>query len=502
MTPDHSFPEGGTVTPEAATTPEPTSSPTDPPVAMPRARSRPTVEFLLILLMAILVARAFAAEAYIVPTGSMAPTLLGMHRDLACPNCGKRFSLGMDDEGRVGRAVCPNCGSTEMASASTTDALGDRLLVQKYLFDFRPPRRWEIAVFQNPSDPSEAYVKRVVGLPGESILLWGGDVYIDGRIARKTLEESRSLAQVIYDHNFTPKDIARYPRWTFRRGDPRASLTSGWSAEGSRFKRSAVEGDSKTIDWIEYRHWQADRGAYGPIRDFTSYNGADVPGENRVRDLIASARVTLGPGCTAAVLRVDSGSERFVATFPADFSAPIEVRRNGRKLATKPAKSAGTPKRSSTSTRLVEVAVVDHRLSIAVDGQAAIEAVDFDDFANRPAPPTSPVAIGVVGSGTAEVRDLKLARDVFYTEALAQTPRRPFGVEVPYQLSRDEYFVLGDNSPVSNDSRFWLGSPVVTGGQLLGKPFLVHLPSRAMPLRVFGRDIYWIPDPREIRYIR
>src|SRR4051794_2454080 len=54
---------------------------------------RSTVEFLLVLVMGILVVRAFAAEAYIVPTGSMAPTLLGMHRDILCPNCGKRFSL-------------------------------------------------------------------------------------------------------------------------------------------------------------------------------------------------------------------------------------------------------------------------------------------------------------------------------------------------------------------------------------------------------------------------
>jgi signal peptidase I len=141
-------------------------------------------------------------------------------------------------------------------------------------------------------------------------------------------------------------------------------------------------------------------------------------------------------------------------------------------------------------------------LTVALDGVLAFDPLDYDRPRPGPGSGSSPVAIGVVGKGAAMISHIQLSRDVYYTEALANAPRRPFGVDVPYVLGKDEYFVLGDNSPVSNDSRFWAESPVVRRELFIGKPFLVHLPSQAVPLRVFGRELYWIPDPREIRYIR
>jgi signal peptidase I len=145
--------------------------------------------------------------------------------------------------------------------------------------------------------------------------------------------------------------------------------------------------------------------------------------------------------------------------------------------------------------------VIDRRLQVAVDGVLLFDPLDYDDPSVFPYGSESPIALGVRG-GAVVVSDLKIYRDVHYTSALAGVPRRPFGVDSPYLLGPDEFFVLGDNSPVSNDSRFWTTGPVVPGNLFLGKPFLVHLPGQVVPLQVFGRSVYWVPDPREIRYIR
>ena len=53
----------------------------------------------------------------------------------------------------------------------------------KYAFD--PPDRGEIIVFRYPEDPSKDFVKRVVGLPGESVEVRSGTVHIDGEELRE-----------------------------------------------------------------------------------------------------------------------------------------------------------------------------------------------------------------------------------------------------------------------------------------------------------------------------
>ncbi|MDX2038514.1 MAG: signal peptidase I [Isosphaeraceae bacterium] len=467
---------------------------------------RQTCEFLIILAICILLFRTFAAEAYIVPTGSMAPTLLGFHREIPCTNCDYRVFVGIDERGGSGRPVCPNCGQQGLEPESGPICNGDRLLVQKFLFDVRPVRRWEVAVFQSPLEPNQAYVKRVVGLPGESIEVREGDVWIDGRIARKSLEEQRRIRIPVFDNDFPPRDHARYPRWVTRAGPPGRTVPSGWTLDGTVLRHRRTDATRPApglgIDWIEYRHWDPDMGRYGPVRDFCPYNGGDLGGDNVVDDLMLTTDLRVGADVREVRIRIGRGGDTFVVVLPVARSGDAFVQRNGRTLPIGDVhgRLVITSPREPGFQRL-EVTVIDRRLIVALDGRPIFEPFDFESNAVGPGPFAGPVAIGVDG-GEVELRGLRIDRDVYYTSTLSSVPRRPFAIDAPYLLGRDEYFVLGDNSPVSNDSRFWPESPVVRASALIGKPFLVHLPGRMFVLEVLGRSLCWIPDPREIRYIR
>jgi signal peptidase I len=464
---------------------------------------RQTFEFLILLGIGILLLRTFAAEAYVVPTGSMAPTLLGFHKELTCPNCKFPFVIGMDEQGVSGRPVCPNCGQDGLGNVSAVECNGDRLLVQKFLFDMRRPRRWEVAVFHSPSEPDQAYVKRVVGLPGEAIQIVEGDVFIDGRIARKTLAEQRAMRILVFDNDYVPADIDRFPRWRFRGDRFRRSVPSGWKAEGSRFVHEATATSTDRDDWLEYYHFDPDRGRHGPVRDFCPYNGGDLRGDNIVRDLMIEADVSVRPDVRSLTIRIQHGTDNFAIILPVDGRGGPEARRNGRVLEVANPRGGlvSSPEGSPRFARL-EASAIDRRLTVALDGVPLFDPIDYEGpVGSGFGPPASPLALGVLG-GSMEARRVRIYRDLYYTGSLAVGPRRPFGVDSAHVLGPDEFFVLGDNSPVSNDSRFWEKSPVVRGDRFLGKPFLVHLPGQVCALRVFGRPLGWIPDPREIRYIR
>lgn len=60
---------------------------------------------------------------------------------------------------------------------------GQRLLVDRAAFNFAPPRRWQLVVLHCPEEESILCIKRIVGLPGETIEIRDGRLWIDGQSA-------------------------------------------------------------------------------------------------------------------------------------------------------------------------------------------------------------------------------------------------------------------------------------------------------------------------------
>src|SRR5262245_17875857 len=70
----------------------------NPPAATLHAL-RETVESIVVAFVLAFLFRTFEAEAFVIPTGSMSPSLQGQHKDVHCSECGYRFRTSASDEG-------------------------------------------------------------------------------------------------------------------------------------------------------------------------------------------------------------------------------------------------------------------------------------------------------------------------------------------------------------------------------------------------------------------
>ena len=57
----------------------------------------------------------------------------------------------------------------------------ERIFINKFVYKFEPIQRGDIVVFWYPLDPSKSYIKRVIGLPGETVKISGGRVFVNGQ---------------------------------------------------------------------------------------------------------------------------------------------------------------------------------------------------------------------------------------------------------------------------------------------------------------------------------
>jgi signal peptidase I len=116
---------------------------------------------------------------------------------------------------------------------------GERVLVNKLAYRFGQPATGQIIVFQSPVIPSEDWIKRVIGVPGDTVAIRHGTVYIDGRRLREPYVKNN------YSYNYAPVKIP--PGYLFVLGDNRP-----YSYDSRYFgllKESRVVGEAFLVWW-------------------------------------------------------------------------------------------------------------------------------------------------------------------------------------------------------------------------------------------------------------
>lgn len=390
-----------------------------------RRQAREIADSLAIAFILAMVIRHFVLEVFKIPTKSMQPTLLG------------------------------------------DPWTGDKILVNKLAYDFGEPDRWDVIVFKFPDNVAKNYIKRVVGLPGESLWVRDGDVYINGQIARKPWPVQDAMWRRCSDSGevtVRESGVARR-MWV-------ADAPEYWTLEDHLFEVDARH--SPYAQMLEYNH---DIMAYEErqLLDSRSHvppsTSSDVMARFVLepRKLVGDVRARF---IVEAVQGIATEVDQWQIILPlADGECLPHLKRWGDHV-----KKGKAYRLKAGHGTLVEVCNVDRTILVRLGGREVLRH-EYDPpaskrylYQKRGFSRRAEVLIGSKG-GHVLFRDPGLYVDVFYTNY-------PFkrAVEEPYLVKDDEFFVLGDNSANSNDSRGWDKSGGVPRSYLVGEAFLVLWP--------------------------
>ncbi|HXQ25215.1 MAG TPA: signal peptidase I [Candidatus Acidoferrales bacterium] len=81
----------------------------------------------------------------------------------------------------------------------------ERIFINKFVYRFEPIERGDVVVFWYPLDRSKSFIKRVVGLPGETVEIRAGHVYVNGQ----ELQDQYVPAGYLDGSNYLPRRISR-----------------------------------------------------------------------------------------------------------------------------------------------------------------------------------------------------------------------------------------------------------------------------------------------------
>ncbi|MBM4054204.1 MAG: hypothetical protein FJ264_05930 [Planctomycetes bacterium] len=470
---------------------------------------RENIESIAIAVALAFAIRYFVVEAFKIPTGSMAPTLLGMHKDVNCPNCEWSFYADRQSE----TATCPNCQleinislhcntcnsrirynwpawlwrkgactncQTKIVWNDLSNRVvhgGNRILVNKFWYKFTQPKRWDVMVFVYPfydikckncsvlipdvkwrdslscprcggtrfSKKKKNYIKRLIGLPGEKLQIVNGDIYINDKIQRKPGKIQDTLWLSVYNSNYVIKEEV-VPSWITGSGY--------WN----------ISERSLALDNLSKGNPETSLITFGQqISDQNGYNNRS--GDNEMGDVKISLDVTPARGSHALVFVLEKNEDIFTASIPiGDIADKCTLSRSNDDVVVEKDFHL-----QADQAHKIEFSNVDHIVSLAVN-DIEVFSFDYDDGAVPASRPSDASKVRLGGTNVkAKYENIQIYHDVYYTNLSSDT----FGTSQPIQLKEKDYFVLGDNSRNSNDSRVW---KFVPEKNVVGKAFFVFWP--------------------------
>ncbi len=493
----------------------------------PRDGWRDTIESIVIAFVFAFLFRTFIAEAFIIPTGSMAETLYGRHKDVHCSQCDTRFRVGASEEvdrengyfrseGRLKYGFCPNC-RFQMDIEDELPFAGDRILVNKFPYEFVNPKRWEVVVFKFPEDPKVSYIKRLIGLPGETISILAGDLFRQeeklgekAEILRKPPDVQQETQILVYDNDKPAKvllDQGFPERWAPVKGlDPEQLDPAGWQPDPAT-RSFAIDATQKAPEsgesWLRYRHyvpqsvdWQrafdGKRIEAAPqlmlIADHYSYNSgywgstpvsdpeSDSVGEHWVGELTLNCQLEVLASQGQVTLQLVEGRRKYHCDFDLasgrttlsyqDESFPKGPQGQLEDVAVGEAVTAV----GKVGKYQLVFANVDDRLLLSVNGkwidfqnqgQPVDGSYDFPQQVSERIPTHQDLSPIGVAARQANVRISKLLieRDTYYTNKRDRDPHNPrMLLQDPTRYANDyAKFIEKDRFPLSSDEFLVLG---------------------------------------------
>ncbi|MGQ0551610.1 MAG: signal peptidase I [Planctomycetota bacterium] len=403
------------------------------------------VEALAIAVAMALVLKFFVIEAFQIPTGSMQPTILG----------------------------------------DATAGIKDRVLADKLCTMLRDPRRWEVMIFRFPYDERRLYIKRIVGLPGEVLEIAGGDVWIDGRIARKPDHVNDSVLKAIYPVRDGSMDLGR----AFL-----ASEGITLDAERAVFATDA-SGELRLRETVHDDYLDGYDPSWGIQPGATTRQA--VPD----LEVTLTALLERPDGVLTITLSSDEGETIFSLGGPQAAAAPLAEFRSAQGGAPVLRLPAGEQRLPVGEEVEIVARDVDRQLTLFVDGDEWGRAADDTSGPRRDDTSRSMLALALRGGGS--VHDVVVRRDIYYLPRQAPSATDP---RARWEIPNDSYFALGDNTQGSLDSRQWeqqtyvLRDRSVSGFWLPGQPFSSLPPDRNPRVEPSGDYVFADTHGDEFRF--